>query len=79
MQTVRRTHIHADGQTDTHSINAIPINAIHATIIKKGQLHDQGPCEPRQVYLGRPLSWHNVYCKFITRKCVTLKMKAKVM
>ena len=39
----------------------------------------QGPCESRQICRGHPLSLHNLYCKFITRKCLILKIKVKVM
>ena len=34
------------------------------------------PCKSRQICRGHPLSWHNLYCKCITRKCLTWKWRS---
>ena len=38
-----------------------------------------GPREFRQICREKPMSLHNFYCKCITRKCLILKIKFKVM
>ena len=39
----------------------------------------QEPCKSRQICREHPLSMHNFYCKCITRKCLTKKIKVKVI